>query len=330
MVSRSIPPPDFRYVGLAPGLSPLHMAAVAAGASTGLAGSLLVMSGTDTTSLLISAVAGGLTALTMGRRGAFRFLRGRPARAVAMAIVPWGVLIRPDEEGDVRVLRWSGVRAVSVDCIHTRDVSGSPQTTWSFVTIETTRERFLGRTLGHAPLERLMAHLDAYAHESSRAVALDLTGNERAEATLEPVIRTLLGRARSLLTTAAGVDALGLHGDGYRELSTRRPTSETIETLRGVLREDPGMDADRRVLAALLAGELGVRELGAELLRLVTTAHPLVAAAAKAAALRLGVEVSKTGSLDEVAPFVIEDDLLTLRGWAEGPSKALPERESSR
>ena len=135
------------------------MAAVAAGASTGLAGGLLLMSGTDTASLLISAVAGGLTALTMGRRGAFRLRRGRPARPVAMAIVPWGVLIRPDDEGEVRVLRWAGVRAVSVECIHTRDVSGSPQTTWSFVTIETARERLLGRTMGHAPLELLLAHL---------------------------------------------------------------------------------------------------------------------------------------------------------------------------
>ena len=70
------------------------------------------------------------------------------------------------------------------------------------------------------------------------------------------------------------------------------------------------------------AAEAENARLTAELLRLVTTAHPLVAAAAKAAALRLGVEVSKTGSLDEVAPFVAEDDLAVLGGWAEPPSSS--------
>jgi len=317
-----VPPPDFRYVGLAPGLSPLHMAAAAAGASTSLAGVLLFATGPDTASLLVSVLAGGLTALTMRRRGAFRLLSQGKTRPVAMAIVPWGVLILPDAEAETRVLRWSGVRSVHVESVHTKDASGSPRTTWSFVTVETTQERLLGRTMGQPPLDLLVAHLASYAHESSTPVALGLTGGEHAgEAGFEPVVAALLGQARSYLATADGVEALSLRSSGYRQMGSWSASAETLETLRAVLREPPTEGLDRRAFCAVVAAELGAHELTPELLHLVTTAHPITAATAKAAALRLGVEATKTGALDEVAPFLHADDLAALAEWV---AAALP------
>lgn len=305
-------------MGLAPGLSPVHMAVAAAGASTGLTGMLLLATGPDTASLVLSLVAGGVTALTMRGRGAFQMFRRGKARPVAMAIVPWGVLIRPDEEGEVRVLRWSGVRSVAVESIHTKDTTGSPQTTWSFVTVETSNERLLGRTVGPVPLERLVAHLSAYAAESSLPVAFDLQGEQAGgQVGFEAVARPLLSRVRGYLTTADGVEALSLRDAGYRRLSSWRASRETIEVLRERLWETPLTGADTRAFAALVAAEVGATELVPELLRLVTTAHPLTAAAAKAAARRLGVEPTKTGTLEEVAPFLDDDDVAALDAWAE-------------
>lgn len=322
-----MPPPDFRYVGLAPGLSPVHMAAAAAGASTSLAGVLLFATGPDTASLLVSVVAGGLTALTMQRRGAFRLLRQGRARPVAMAIVPWGVLIRPDDGAEARVLRWSGVRSVHVESIHTRDATGAPQTTWSFVTVETSHERLLGRTLGQAPLERLLAHLPSYAWESALPVALGLEGDEQGgEAGFEPVVSALLGRARTFLSTADGAEALSLRSGSYRRMASWSASPETVATLREVLRGPPVEAVDRRAFCAVVAAEVGATELLPELLRLVTTAHPLTAAAAKAAALRLGADATRTGALSEVAPFLSADDLAALEAWAgESAPLAAPE-----
>ncbi len=300
------------------------MALVAAGASTSLAGVLLLTAGPDTAGLVISVLAGGLTAATLGAKGAFRLLRRVGASPTAMAIVPWGVLIRPDEGGTARVLRWSGVKTVYVDFIHTRDVSGTSSTPWSFVTIETGRERLVGRTAGHVALERLIAHLDAYARESSTPVALDLAGQEPGPLVgFEPVARELIGRVRDFILSGVGVEALGLGAGSYRGVSSGVPTSETIDALRLVLRESSGTPADRRAFAALVAGELGAAALVPELLRLVTAAHPFVAVAAKAALLRLGVEPNKAGSLAEVAPFLHDDDLFSLGEWI-GPG-VLPE-----
>lgn len=295
------------------------MALVAAGASTSLAGVILLTAGPDTAGLIISLLAGGLTAATLGAKGAFRLLRRVGAAPTAMAIVPWGVLIRPDEGATARVLRWSGVKTVHVDFIHTRDASGTSSTPWSFVTIETGRERLVGRTAGHVALERLIAHLEAYAHESSLPVALDLAGQEPGPLVgFEPVARELIGRVRDFIGSGAGVEALGLGAASYRGVSSRVPTGETIEALRAVLREPGGTPADRRAFAAIVAGELGAAALVPELLRLVTAAHPFAAVAAKAALLRLGVEPNKAGSLGEVAPFLHDDDLFSLGEWV-GP-----------
>lgn len=317
-------------MGLVPGLSPLRMAAAAAGASTGLTGALILATGADTASLLVSALAGGMAALTLSRKGAFRFLRHGPARSIAMAIVPWGVLIQPDEEQEVRVLRWSGVRAVSVDSFHTSDATGSTGTSWSFVTVETQNERLLGRAVGHAPLERLVAHLQSYARESALPVALGFEGEARGgELGFEPVARALLGSVRSYLETSDSVETLSLRAGTYRKLSSWSASRATLDLLSELLRRPPREELDRRAFCAIVAGELGAQELIPELLRLVTTPHPLTAAAAKAAAMRLGVEPTKTGTLDEVASFLHAEDVLALEAWA-GVSASETSREDSR
>ena len=115
---------------------------------------------------------------------------------MAMAIVPWGILVQPDVAP--RILRWAAVKRVQVEMIHGRD-AGTPTTLWSVVTIETDHERLAGRAAGAVAIERLIAHLAAYAEEQAQAVALDLEGRRGAEGPFEPVFEPLLSAARAAI-----------------------------------------------------------------------------------------------------------------------------------
>jgi hypothetical protein len=309
-----VPPPDFRYVGLVAGVPPSDVALAAAGASTSLAGIFLVWALPESPGLIVSAVAAGLTAIAVGRRGALRFVKRLRAAPTAMAIVPWGVLVDPDDDAP-RVLRWPGVRRVEVDFVHLRDAAGTPSTAWSFVTVETERERLIGRAAGPVAIERLIAHLASYADETSLPLALDLDGEKPgAAAGIEPIAATLVARARALVSSSEGIEALSLSPSSYRDATAKEADSEAVRRLRDVLRRAPTR-ADARALAALVAGELEATPLVPDLLRLVTAVNPIVAAAAKAAALRLGAEPNRAGAIEEVAPFLLDEDRDALADW---------------
>jgi hypothetical protein len=63
---------------------------------------------------------------------------------------------------------------------------------------------------------------------------------------------------------------------------------------------------------------VGARELVPQLLHLVSAPHPIVAATAKAAALRLGAPQCRAGAIDEVAAFLFDEDRERLERWAIG------------
>jgi len=225
--------------------------------------------------------------------------------------VPWGVLVQPDLEP--RILRWAAVKRVQVEMIHGRD-GGTSTTLWSVVTIETDSERFAGRAPGAIAIERLVAHVDAYAEEQAHAIALDLDGRVAADGPYEPVIESLLSAAR--VSALGGRDAtrLGLPA-GYRRAAAGA-SDETVDLLRRVLIDRAPRSPDPRALAAVLAAELGASPLTRELQLLVQSPHPIVAAVAKVAAGKLGVEAAKVGVVSEVAPFLHEGDVDALSRWA--------------
>lgn len=239
-------------------------------------------------------------------------------RAVTMAIVPWGVLVEPDT--DLRVLHWSAVRRVAVQASHSMH-GGTPAVVASLVTVETERELFAGQTPGPAGLEGLTVHLDAYAAEAARPVALDLSGVEAAgEGATFPVMADLLRRAADLCGTAQGAAELGLLPGGYRTIAEPTASLEAVALLRNVLTSgiEGAPPADPRPLAAIIAVRLSARSLVPELLRLVSSPHPVVAAVAKAAAIRLGAARNRAGAIDEVAAFLFEEDYESITRWAEG------------
>ena len=262
--------------------------------------------------LTSAALASGAMVGSKGRSPRNRF----GVREASMAIVPWGVLVDPDTEQ--RALHWPAIRRITVDVAHTSS-GGTPAVVASVVTVDTGRELLAGRTWGAAGLEGLVANLGAYAEEAARPIALDLDGTREAgDGATEPVMQELLARADDLCASAQGALLLGLPPGGYRSLATSTAGPETRAVLHAVLAGDaqPASHADARPLAAILAARLGARELVPDLLDLVAAPHPVVAAVAKAAALRLGAPQSRAGAVDEVAAFLFEDDRMYLERWA--------------
>jgi hypothetical protein len=315
-VARRVPPPDFRYVWLMPATGSAKAALVATTAVSGGTGALLWASGHHALAagvILTSAALGAGSVI--GSRG--RSPRPRSgSRGATMAVVPWGVVVEPDTEP--RVLHWPAIRKITVDVSHTIS-GGTPAVLASVVTVDTGREQLAGRTWGAAGLERLVANLDAYAEEAARPIALDLDGHEEAgDGATEPVMAELLSRAYDLCSSARGALLLGLPPAGYRSFAAGAAGPEARAVLRAVLAADPQgpLLADARPLAAILAAHLRARELVPDLLQLVSAPHPLVAAVAKAAAVRLGAPQSRAGAVDEVAQFLFEDDLVRIERWA--------------
>lgn len=303
------PAPDFRYVGLEPVTVPrLGIAATAFGLG---AGTTLAMSGLDTRQALVAGVLASIMS-AFALQGA-----GTPAVAtgsVRMAIVPWGVLVETDESP--RILRWAAVRKVAVATSRARHLLAGPALS-SRVEIETDHDRFVGEAVGAVSLDRLVQHVDAYATEQATPLALELEGHGELDAleAIEPGCEMLLAAARDWLETAGAVVALGLGPAGYRRAGSLAPTARAIEVLRRILRDRTPKPADPRAFAAIVAAEIHAEELVPDLVALTQCPHPLVAAVARQAARKLGAPRAKTGTLDEVAPFLFDADRVLLESY---------------
>lgn len=307
MPTQTLPPaPDFRYVGL----SHARAARLGVWASVVSFGAVLgasALSGAPGKGVVLAALAAG------GSLVAWRALATtEAARPMVMAIVPWGVLV--EEEAAPHVLYWAAVKRVHVSTRHGRD-AGVATTLFSEVTVETERRMLTGRTSGAAPLDRLLTYLREYADEQARPVAYDLNGEHAGEGPAEAHCESLFGSVRAFLSSAEGVARLGLPPLGYRRASARVATDSAVNELRAVLRSREQGPADPRAFAAAVAAEISASELLPDLLSLVSCPHPLVAAVAKQAALKLGASSQRVGGLDEVRPFICSDDLEQLTAW---------------
>jgi len=307
------PAPDFRYVGFFPG--PRHGLGLLGGVAAAGAG---IGAGIWHAFGPRGAFASGLVAVATAAYAMRRLHGGKHAPRVAlqgvpMAIVPWGLLV--DHHEQPRILRWAGITRVHIETTYGRD-SATDSTLWSYVVIETPRERFTGHTPSAVPLERLTVHLDAYANEAAHVVALDLDGSQAGHGPEEPDCEPLVRAARAYVQTSSASARLGLEAAGYRRITSRCPSARTLDTLRGILRDRTDRRVDPRPFAAIVAAELGADALAVELVALIQSPHPIVAAVAKAACKRLGVSHAHVGTLEEVAPFLMEPDLATLQAWA--------------
>lgn len=258
-------------------------------------------------------------ALGLGVGAAWFVLRRPPKQAASgvdiehIAIVPWGVVVHAGS--GPRVLRWGAIDSVQVRYEHESE-SVTPVIRWSEVTLRARTETIVGRARGLAPLERLEAHLTSYAQEAGRPIALDATATATAVSDLEPVFPRLLDEVHRSVRAPDAIPELGLDARGYRGGSQRELGAEGLGVLRRWLTEDAAsLGADRRPLAAVLAAELRAHPLMDALVALVTSPHPFVAAVARSAALRLGAELRRVGSLQELSDFVAAAELEAMNSW---------------
>ncbi len=310
------PAPDFRYVGVAPvtthGIGERSRAVIGSAFVGAYFGAMVGLTSHDHLAFsFFGAMLGGAMRVFYTHKSG-KIPADPPRVELPMAIVPWGVLI--ESESQPRALRWAAIERVDVKSKFVRH--GAIDTTaFTILTIETAREKFVGRAHGDVPLDRLVAHLKAYSREASHRIALDLDGARPAPAHLVPSCESLLNAARDYASSSAAVRRLSLAGADYRRAGSRAPSKLAIEELRGVLTNRRDINVDPRPFAAILAAEFGAHELEKEIVALVQSPHPFVAAVAKAAAKRLGVATSRTGSLEEVAPFLFEQDIHSLDAW---------------
>ncbi len=299
------PSPDFRYVGLEFGAPRALRAWVGILGAGALVGAFL-------RGPVGAAVGLGLVGATSALAHAFGG-QGSPRRAhgKSMVLAPWGVVV---DDGDrARILRWPGVTRVEVHAVHGRD-GGTPHTRYTVVTVFVGSERFVGRAAGLVALDRLVAHLPDYAEEASHHIALDLDGIRRGEGPTEPDVELVLSAARAYLATSDAAARLDLPGAGYRKLGHGGST-RAASLLSRILRDRTARTIDPRPFAAAVAAELDARELSDDLVSLVQSPLPLLAALAKVAATKLGAAKAKVGSLEEVEPFLLRADLDALLAW---------------
>jgi hypothetical protein len=307
LLPKLAPAPDFRYVGL----------------ELGVTGSLRTWVGLVGTGAILGTTlrgAGGavfgagvaVAGVTVARLLSWARARARGSGRPGMAIVPWGVIIESEDRS--RILRWPGVTRVRVQAVHGVDL-GTPITRYSTVIVETPRERYVGRGPGMLSLDRLMVHLDDYAREASHRIALDLDGSRPGEGPSEPDVELVLSAARAFMATSLAARRLDMEIGGYRDSGVHGATPRATAELSAVLRDRTAREVDPRPFAAVLAAELRATGVTDDLVELVQSPLPLLAAFAKVAAIKLGVARARVGALDEVEPFLLRRDVEALAAW---------------
>lgn len=280
-------------------------------------GAILLGHASGWAAALCGIVVGAAVALGMRLRSGP--VRQWGTRGMQLGFTPWGVLVEPEDgprlpEEGARVLHWAAIERVHLEMIYGRD-GGTPSTLFSNVTVETGREAFVARAAGAVPLDTVLVHMDAYAREQAQKVALDLDGARAGEGPVEPDFEPLLSAALESIESAPSSHRLGLPPSGYRRASARAASAVTVDVLREVLCDRTAKAVDPRAFAAVLAVELHAVELAQDLARLAQSPHPLLAAVARAGACKLGASVSKVGSIEEVAPFLLPDDVVAIEAW---------------
>ena len=300
------PPPDFRYIGLEPAHKRPNLA--------GKAGA--VVCGVGVVALGSQALS-PVWALGLGVGAGWLLWKSAPQHLPSdadiehLAIVPWGVVVHSAE--GPRVLRWGAIDSVQVRSRTDVDLDVAP---WTEVTLRARTETLVGRARGVVPLERLQEHLTSYAQEAGRPIALDAWATHTAVSEFEPVFPRLLDEVHRALRELDAIPELGLSVRGYRGGSQGDIGAEGVDVLRQWLTQDAApLGADRRPLAAVLAAELGARTLLDVLVGLTISPHPMVAAVARVAALRLGAELRRVGSLQELSDFVAAAELDAMLSW---------------
>jgi hypothetical protein len=301
---RTLVAAELRYASLkaGPGQKPWLFAGGAAALTVAAA----LGSGEASIILASPFVAALLGLITGSSIGPFR--SPKKLWAVPMAVVPWGIVIEP--HGAAKPVPWSAIRSVERQYIE----RGQDRPGRNILTIDVGEARLQGSGEEDVWHRLLPIVWRDYAREARRPVASSLDGTGSLSDGAAATFKELCERARNLLESREGAEVLTLPYADYRTARKRTAGPETKAVLRAALRST-GDAPDPAPLAAALAVELGVTDLLPDLLELVMSPSPFVAAVCKGAALRLGAAPFLPGMVREVAPFLGEGELSAIERW---------------
>lgn len=317
--SRDLAPPELRYQYLraGPGRSPWALRGIAGGIGIGAAVTLALVTNLRIllgTAPVIAALVGGLF------RGFARLLGpSKDYRAAPVAIVPWGILLDPDT--DPQALPWPKVRELSFTRVDREGNRNNDAPAITIMLFDTEAGVVQAQGEDGEWVSSVDAFAPRFARSALRGPAGELTGTDALDTTGLPPTLALLRRAEAVLDSADGRSSLGIEAGNYRTISSKTAGPETKQILRDALWND-GSPADPGPLAAVLTAELGVTDLLPDLLRLILSTSPLLAATARAAARKLGASPAHAGSLDELTHFLPEKDLAELRRWTDASARS--------
>jgi hypothetical protein len=309
---REIAPAALRYQFLepGPGKRPWVSGGVAGGVGMGAMIAGTIVNGAPLLALLapvVGAVIGAVVAYSSGPLEPLKNLRATP-----VSIVPWGIVVDPDPA--VRAIPWSRVSAIRYTFVRQQRNEDDLTPRRVIMVFHVGEERIQGTA---EEGEWVVSVTELY-QRLARAAALPVAGDLAAETVLDtgglPPALALMRRAAAILDSADGRATLGLESGGYRTTTSRIAGEATREVLRKALHNGSGA-RDPGPIACILAAELGVRSLLQDILVLILSPSPLLAAVARASAVRLGASLMSAGSVDELRFFLPPADLAELREW---------------
>lgn len=311
---REIAPSALRYQYLAagPGTTPWIVGGVVGGLGAGA-----VFAGAVATGTLLLALAAPVAALIAGGVAAFSAGPLEPwknLRALPVSIVPWGLLL--DSDRVATPVPWKDVRSIRYSLVkHDRREDGDARK-MAIVLFEIGDQRIQASGEEGEWLASVCELYKKLALAAESPPSGDIAGAAPLDAAGLPVSLALIRRATAILDSADGRASLGLASGGYRTSGSRIAGPETREVLLRALR-DGQTRFDAGPLACVLAAELGIDSLVGEILNLILSPSPLLSAAARASAVRLGASLMSAGSLAELRHFAHSSDLHELKAWME-------------
>ncbi len=312
---RDLAPAELRYQSLdaGPGKLPWVVGGVTGGVALGGVVGTSIALGFPVFAAF-GPVVGAVAALFAG------FLTGPFERgldslvAVPVAVVPWGIVIDPDKVPEP--IPWSEIKALSHRIVtsNSRHDKHAPRRALFLFNLG---DRRIQAVADEGPwVTAIHTFRPKLAVSASRSFAPDLAGTSEIDRQGLPLSLALVRRAQALLDSPEAGTLLGLEGGGYRTTSSRIAGERTRQILHAAF-WDSHSPHDPGPLAVILAGELRVTSLLPHLLELILAPSPLLAAVARAAAVRLGATLISAGSLDEIRDFLPEADIAELRNWME-------------
>ncbi|MFO0586838.1 MAG: hypothetical protein U0441_04835 [Polyangiaceae bacterium] len=310
---RDLAPPELRYQYLESGTG---MVPWIVGGVTGVAtggGTLALAVASGQVWLFVAAPILGLTLAAFGGSLTGPFVRDlKTLYALPTAIVPWGLLIDPDKRP--AAVPWRAIRKISHTFIakNRRDEDNTQRRAMFLFDLGDRRIQAVADE--GTWVQTVHAFQPRLAHSASRPPASDLTGTSALDMAGLPLSLALIRRAQALIASAEGRGMLGLEGGSYRTTSSGIAGDRTRQHLYHAF-WDTEAPYDPGPIAAILAAELQVKALLPHLLELILAPTPILAAAARASAVKLGASLMSAGSLDEVRFFLPDEDLEELRTW---------------